>query len=153
MGIKLERRIGIQAPDDVVWEILSDIEGWSAWNPLYPRARGVIRIGDRWDLDLKLDGQPVRRIQPVILDWAPYDHIHWRLDMMRGWVRTIRFLEIEKMGEENVIFSNGEIFDGMLGGMVARRMRRPILDGFEALNEALKVRAETLWNERRVSGK
>lgn len=149
MGLKLERRIGIQAPDEVVWEILSDIEGWGAWNPLYPRAKGVIRIGDRWDLDLALDGHPVRQINPVILDWAPYDHIHWRLDMMRGWVRTVRFLEIEKMGEENVIFANGEIFDGMLGGTVGQRMRRPILDAFEAMNEVLKTRAEALWAERK----
>jgi len=153
MAVKLERRIGINAPDEVVWEILSDIPGWEAWNPLYPKAQGVIRIGDRWNLDLALPGQPVQTINPVILDWAPYDHIHWRLDMMRGWVKTIRFLEIEKMGEENCFFSNGEIFDGSLSGFAVRRLRRPILEGFEALNEALKARAEAVWNERRVSGK
>lgn len=149
MAVKLERRIGIQAPDEIVWELLSDIPGWAAWNPLYPRAEGEIRIGNRWSLDLALPGQPLRTINPVILDWAPYDHIHWRLDMMRGWARTVRFLEIEKMGEENVIFNNGEIFDGWLGPSIARRMRRPILDGFEALNEALKARAEALWVERK----
>ena len=31
----------------------------------------------------------------------------------------------------------------------ARRLRRPILNGFEALNEALKARAEALWVERK----
>lgn len=149
MSVKLERRIGIQASEEVVWDILSDIEGWGAWTGLYPRAKGVIRIGDRWDVDVALPGQPVRTISPVILDWAPYDHIHWRLDLMRGWVRTIRFLEIEKMGEENVIFSNGEIFDGMLAGMVTGRLRRPILDAFDAMNEALKARAEAVWAARK----
>jgi hypothetical protein len=149
MAVKLERRIGINAPDEIVWEILSDIPGWASWNPIHPRAQGVIRIGDRWDLDLALPGQPVRTINPVILDWAPYDHIHWRLDLQRGWVRTIRYLEIEKMGEENVIFSNGEFYDGWLGRSAARRIRRPLLDGFEALNEAMKAKAEALWAERR----
>lgn len=151
MAVKLERRIGIQAPDEIVWEILSDIPGWADWNPIYPKAQGVIRIGDRWTLELALPGERPRTIHPVILDWAPYDHIHWRLDMLRGWARTVRFLEIEKMGEENVIFSNGEIFDGLLGPSIARRMRKPVLEGFEALNEALKTRAEALWNERKVS--
>ncbi len=149
MSVKLERRIGINAPDEVVWELLSDVPGWAAWNPLYPRAVGEIRIGHRWDLDLALPGQPPRTINPVILDWAPFDHIHWRNDMMRGWVRTVRYLEIEKMGPENVIFSNGEIFDGWMGPSAARRLRRPILNGFEALNEALKARAEALWVERK----
>lgn len=149
MAVKLERRIGIHAPDEVVWDILADIPGWADWNPMYPRAEGVIRIGDRWTAELALPGQSPRTINPVILDWAPYDHIHWRLDMMRGWVRTIRFLEIEVMGEENVIFSNGEIFDGSLGGFAAKRLRRPIIDSFEAMNEALKARAETVWSERK----
>ena len=149
MAVKLERLIGIQAPDELVWELLSDIPRWSTWNPLYPRAEGEIRIGHRWDLDLALPGQALRTINPVILDWAPFDHIHWRLDMMRGWVRTVRFLEIEKMGDENVIFSNGEIFDGWMGPSAARRLRRPILDGFEALNAALKAKAEAIWAERK----
>jgi len=149
MAEKLERRIGIQAPDEIVWEILSDIPGWADWNPIYPRAQGEIRIGNRWTLDLALPGQPVRTIHPVILDWAPYDHIHWRLDILRGWARTVRFLEIEKMGPENVIFSNGEIFDGLLGGLAVRRLGRPILDGFEAMNEVLKQRSEALWAARK----
>lgn len=153
MAIKLERRIGIQAPDEVIWEILSDIPGWADWNPLYPRASGVIRIGDRWDLDLQLPGRKRQTIHPVILDWAPFDHIHWKLSMLGGLVRTVRFHELEKMGEENVIFSNGEIFDGLLGPSAARRLRNPILHGFQLLNEALKERAEAVWAERKVSAK
>jgi hypothetical protein len=153
MAVKLERRIGIQAPDEVVWEILADVERWPEWNPMYATARGEIRIGDRWSLERTLRGQPVTVINPVILDWAPYDHIHWRHDMMRGWARSIRFFEIEKMGEESIIYSTGEIFDGWLGGSAARRLRNPILEAFEAGNEALKARAEAIWNERRVSGK
>jgi len=149
MAVKLERRIGIQAPDEIVWEILSDIPGWSRWNPLYPRAEGVVRIGDRWTVDLVLPGEHPRTIHPVILDWAPHDHIHWRTSAMRGWVRTVRYLEIEKMGEENIIFSNGEIFDGLLGSSTARRQRRILLEGFEGLNESLKRVSEALWKARK----
>ena len=149
MAVKLERRIGIQAPDEIVWEILSDIPGWADWNPIYPQAQGEIRIGNRWTVELALPGEKPRTINPVILDWAPYDHIHLRLDALRGWVRTMRFLEIEKMGDENVIFNNGEIFDGLLGASVAKRLRRPIIDGFEAMNTVLKQRSEALWAARK----
>ncbi len=149
MAVKLERRIGIQAPDEIVWEILSDIPGWADWNPIYPQAQGEIRIGNRWTVELALPGEKPRTINPVILDWAPYDHIHLRLDALRGWVRTVRFLEIEKMGDENVIFNNGEIFDGLLGASVAKRLRRPIIDGFEAMNTVLKQRSEALWAARK----
>lgn len=153
MPTKIERRIGIQAPDEVVWEVLSDIPAWGDWTGLYPRAEGEIRIGNRWTLDVALRGQPPRTLNPTVLDWAPYDHIHLRNDMMRGWVRTIRYLEIEKMGEENIIFSNGELFDGLLGGMAARQVRRPLIEALEAMNETLRERCEAIWRERKVSGK
>lgn len=153
MAVKLERRIGINAPDEVVWEILSDVERWPEWNPMYASARGVIRIGDRWTLERTLRGRPVETINPVILDWAPYDHIHWRMDMARGWARSVRFFEIEKMGAESIIYATGEIFDGWLGGSFARKLRNPVLEAFEAGNEALKARAEAIWKERQGSAR
>ena len=42
MPVKLEHRIGVQAPAEVIWESLFDVPGWEGWNPLYPRAAGVI---------------------------------------------------------------------------------------------------------------
>jgi hypothetical protein len=151
MGVKLEHRIGIQAPAEVIWESLVDIGSWESWNPLYPRAEGTVRIGNTLNLLLELPGQKPRQIQPVILDWAPEDHIHWRLKLMGGWVKTIRYLEIEALSETGCIFSNGEIFDGLLGPSIAKRHRRAIRSGFAALGEALQLRAEAAWRERQAA--
>jgi len=140
--MRFEHRIGIRASADDIWAVLSDLEAWADWNPLYPRADGVIRIGEVLDLDLALPGLPVQAIQPRVLDWAPYDHIHWRHTTARGWIQSIRFLEIEELGPTNCIFSNGEIFSGLATGLVVRPQRRAIRAGFESLGEALKVRVE-----------
>lgn len=148
MSMRIEHRIGIQAPAEVIWESLFDVPGWAAWNPLYPKASGQVRIGTVLDLELRLPGQQPREIKPVILDWAPNDHIHWNLKMMGGLVKTTRYLEIEILSETGCIFSNGEIFDGLMGASVARRLRRPIHAGFAALGEALRDRAEAAWRER-----
>ena len=148
MGVKLEHRIGIQAPAEVIWESLIDINGWEGWNPLYPRAEGTIRIGNTLNLTVDLPDMQPRHIQPVILDWAPFDHIHWRLRLLGGWVTTIRYLEIEVLTETGCIFSNGEIFDGPLGGYVAKRYRRQLRAGMAAMGEALQRRAEAAWRDR-----
>lgn len=146
--MKLEHRIGIQAPAEVIWEIVADIPGWAAWNPLYPKAAGEIRIGNVLDLELHLPGQKPQAIQPVVLDWAPFDHLHWTLRLKRGLVKTTRYLEIEALSETGCIFSNGEIFDGWMGPGMARRLRRPIRAGFAALGEAVRDRAEATWRQR-----
>ncbi len=145
---KIEHRIGIEAPADVVWEILADIPGWESWNPLYPKAAGVLRIGDALDLTVAIPGEPHRAIRPVIVDWVPRDQIHWQLSMMGGLVRSVRYLELEVLGESNVIFSNGEIFAGLLGPMIANSKRRAIRKGFAALGEALAAKAEAEWRAR-----
>src|SRR5258708_37440082 len=44
-GVRIEHRIGIQAPAEVIWEVISDLKSWEQWNTLYPKASGLIRIG------------------------------------------------------------------------------------------------------------
>lgn len=143
--VKIEHRIGVRAPAQIIWEIVSDIEGWNAWNPLYPKAAGVVRMGAQLDLELAIPGQERRQIHPVILDWVPNEQIHWRLKMMNGLVSNTRYLEIEALTETGCIFSNGEMFGGFLGPSVAKRMGRPIRQGFRAMGEAVKQRAEAAW--------
>jgi hypothetical protein len=145
MSVKHEHRLGIQAPADVVWDILFDLTAWHEWNPLYPTAKGVVGFGERLTLTLALENSQPRTINPVVLDWAPDEAIHWRLSMVGGLVTSVRYLEIEKMHDAGCIFSNGELFDGLLGGVVAKRMKWPIRRGFAAMGEALRDRAEARW--------
>jgi len=125
--------------------VISDLERWAEWNPLYPEAKGVVGFGERLTLTLALPGEPRETISPRIFDWAPDEAIHWNLSIRGGLVRTVRYLEIEAMGEESSFFSNGEIFDGLLSRFVPRRLRRAARQGFEQMGEAVRDRAEALW--------
>jgi len=151
MPVKLEHRIGVQAPAEVIWESLFDVPGWESWNPLYPRAAGVVRIGSTLSLDLAMPGLPVEAITPTILDWAPDDHIHWTTRSRWGLTKTIRYIEIEALSETGCIFSNGEIYEGFLGERYAQKNRRAIRAGFAAMGEALQQRAEAAWRARQAA--
>lgn len=145
MTTKIEHRIGVPTPPEPIWEVIADLEGWSAWNPLYTQASGAIRIGERLTLRLELPGQKPETIQPRVIDWAPYDHLHWGLSMMGGLVRTVRYIEIEKLNDGACIFSNGEVFGGLLGGLVAKMLRRNLRQGFTAMGEAVRDQALARW--------
>jgi hypothetical protein len=148
MRFKLEHRIGIKAPAELVWEILADIPGWSAWNPLYPEARGVVGFGELLVLTEAMPERPRQVIRPRIMDWAPNEAIHWKSSRLLGLVDTTRYLEIEKMHEAGCIFSNGEVFDGPLGPTVGQRVKWTVRAGFAALGEAVRDLAEARWRER-----
>jgi hypothetical protein len=149
-GIRIEHRIGIQAPAEVIWDVLYDLERWSEWNPLYPKASGAIRIGSALNVTLAIPGQQPREIAPVILEWVPNEQLHWKLTLFGGLVKNVRYIEIEQLAEASCIVSNGEIFGGWMGGTVARQMGRAVHRGFIAMNEALKDRAEAAWHARKA---
>lgn len=152
-GVKIEHRIGVQAPAEAIWSVVADLERWPEWNPLYPKANGVLRIGSQLDLEVAVPGQTPRMIRPVILDWVPNDQIHWRLSMFGGLIKSLRYLEIEALTETGCIFTNGELFEGPLGPTVAKRMRKPLRAGFAAMGEALKARVEAQRAAARPSPK
>ncbi len=145
MSYRIEHRIGIAAPAEVIWDILADVPGWEAWNPLYPSASGVIRIGEALNLTLALPGQKPEAIAPRVRDWVPYEQLHWQSSAGNGLLKALRYLEIEKLDEESCIFSNGEFYAGLLGPFVAKRMRGSIKTGFASLGEALKTQAEAAF--------
>jgi hypothetical protein len=143
MPVKIEHRVGIQAPAEDIWAVISDIDGWSHWNPIYPRAEGSVRIGAALTLELALADRKPQIIRPVILDWIPNEQIHWRLTALGGLVRTTRYLEIEKLADSACIFANGEVFDGPLGPLAVRSLRGAVRSGFRAMGEAVKARVES----------
>jgi len=145
---KIEHRIGVKASAETVWELVSNLDTWESWNPLYPKAAGALRIGAPLDLILALPGKPSRVIQPIVVDWVPLEQLHWQQSGMGGLVRSIRYIEIEALQEDGCVVSNGEIFTGLLGPRVARSLRKPIRQGFTAMGEALRDRAEAAWRDR-----
>jgi hypothetical protein len=145
MSVKIEHQVGVRAPASVVWEIVRDLEKWAEWNPLYTQASGVIRIGEKLKLTLVLPDQAPRELDVTVVDWTPDEALHWKTSHIAGLVKTIRYLEIEAKSPTGCIFSNGEIFAGLLGPRVARQLRPSLRKGFTALGEAVRELAEARW--------
>jgi len=149
MAIKIEHRIGIAAPASVIWEVMVDVAAWPEWSAIYSKASGEVRFGGVLALTLDLPGHRPREIEAAVLDWTPDEAIH--LKTKSFLMETTRYLEIEKYSDTGCAFSNGEIFSGYAVRYIPRSRFRALREGFAALGEGLKARAEALWRER--SGK
>ena len=145
MSYRIEHRIGVAAPAEVIWDILADVPGWETWNPLYPSASGVIRIGEVLNLTRALRGQKPEAIAPRVLDWVPLEQLHWYSTAGNGLLKALRYIEIEKLDEASCIFSNGELFSGLLGPFAAKRLKGELRAGFAAMGEAMKAQAEAAY--------
>lgn len=148
MSTRVEHRIGVAAPADAIWDVLTDFARWREWNAFHPEFNGRLSIGGTVEFVEKVGEREPRRLTAVVEDWVPSDQIHLRV--ARGVMnKSIRYFEIEKLSDTGCIFSNGEIYEGLIGAEVAKLTQGDRFRGFRALNEELKTRAEQLWAERR----
>lgn len=142
MRVQIEHRIGVQVPASEVWRHLSDIPGWADWNPMYPDAAGKLQIGAVLQLTEVIPGDKPRKITPSVVDWVPDSQILWTQRVARGWLRRIRYLEIQTLTETACVFSNGEVYEGFFARFIPKKRRRALREGFTRLGEAMKARAE-----------
>lgn len=145
----VEHRTGVQAPAEILWEVISDFATWGDWNPVHPRIEGALRIGTPLNVEVVLGGDaPAKVVEAVVQDWVPYEQLHWRTKRLRGFVTAIRYIEIENMGPANATFSNGELFIGPLVRLVSRDERRRLRAAYTRMGEAVRERAEAIWSQR-----
>ena len=147
--IKYENRIGIQAPSEILWELLYDLSSWHRWSVIYKKAEGELRIDARLSITEALPGAAERSFSPKVVDWVPYEPILWADAPWRGWVKCLRYIEIEEVDKGACIVASGEQIGGFLGDIYAERRRLPLKKGFLAFNQALKTSAEAMWSDRK----
>lgn len=141
MNFKVEKRIGVRAPSERVWEVIADLPYWDRWNPVETGVAGTLAFGGEIVLTERIDGLPERRVIGRVSEWQPNAQLVWA--EKRGWLfNHLRFYEIEELEPGSCIVTNGYIFSGLRGEGFHERHRRTLRAGCEAVAEALRITAE-----------
>jgi hypothetical protein len=145
MAYRIQSRVGVQAPAFAVWDVLSDLEGWKDWNPLFTEAEGRLSIGSLLQLRrVRPDG--VGELHEVrVLDWVPNEQILWTYSAA-PFAKVIGFLEIEALSATGCVLSVGELYTGFVGDWLGQKNRKKLTPGWRKLAEALKDKAEATWD-------
>lgn len=136
--------IEIEAAAERVWEILADFDSYPEWNPLIPHATGSAEVGRTARIHLAIGNLKVP-ITVEVLRAEPGRELCW-VGPAQEWLRRVgrgtHFFRIEKVDEQHVRFEHGEEFEGIAVPRRFARGERFLTRGYEALNRALKRRAE-----------
>jgi hypothetical protein len=143
MGVHLKTSKDINATPGQVWEILTDLDSFASWNPLFPTAAGRLAVGEKLKLRLQPLTGKAMTIHPRIRQVDSGRELRW---MGRAGIPGIfdgehRFTLEPTPG--GCRLTHEERFSGMLVPLAARGLRTRYLPAFEAMNEALAERAET----------
>ena len=140
-----ERRtaIEINAPADTVWAILTDLSQFAAWNPFIPEAEGEIREGARLKVRIAPPGGKAMTFKPTVTRVEPGRAFRWLGHLLLpGLFDGEHIYEIAPLAEGGVRFVQREEFRGVLVPLLWKSLETNTRQGFEAMNAALKKRAE-----------
>ena len=143
MSPQLHTEIAIEATAERVWEILTDFAAYPAWNAFIPCISGSGTVGSRLDLQMRPPGGRSMQLRPTVLAAAPSQELRWLGQLgVPGLFDGEHRFRIEPLGTKRVRFVQEERFTGLLAPLVLRFIESGTRRGFEAMNQALKVRAE-----------
>ena len=83
---EITTEIQISAPIDKVWQVLTDFDRWTEWNPTVKHASGNAAVGSRLELTVDGGGDRDAKYQPVVLQSDPPQSFRWSATMMAGFV-------------------------------------------------------------------
>jgi len=140
---EIETEIVIAAPPARVWAVLTDFARYPEWNPFIPEAEGVAREGARLRVRITPPGGTAMAFRPVVQRVEPERALRWlgRL-LVPGLFDGEHQFRIEPLDEGLVRFVQAERFSGLLVPLLWRSLDTKTRAGFEAMNRALKARAE-----------
>jgi hypothetical protein len=143
MPNNLHTEIDIEASPARVWEVLTDFAAYPDWNPFIRRIAGQATVGSRIEAHLLPPGGREMTFRPTMLAAEPESELRWI-----GYVGTPGIFDgehrfrIEPIAPNRVRFIQEERFSGLLAPLILRFIERSTLEGFAAMNRALKARAE-----------
>ena len=139
----IETATDIRAPAARIWSILTDFPAYPAWNPFITAAEGELRPGARLKITIAPPGHRPRTFRPVVLVAAPDRELRWLgRRLMPGLFDGEHAFGLEQRAE-TCQFLHAERFSGVLLPLFGEGLFEATRQGFEAMNTALKQRAET----------
>ena len=139
----LHTEIDIDAPADVIWDVLTDLDEYSSWNPFVVEASGTVAVGERLRTRIQPPGGTAMTFRPRVTEVEPTRVFEWlgRLGLPRLFDGRHHF-ELVALDGGRTRLVQTEHFRGVLVRLMKRSLDTTTLDGFEAMNQALKARAE-----------
>ena len=127
----------VNAPVEDVWQTLTDLAGYPAWNPFVTAAADTFTVGERLCLTIQPPGGRAMTFKPWVTAVEQHHYVEWLGHLaLPGIFDGRHSFTLTSMAGGRTLLQQSETFTGALipfGGSMLARTRA----GFVAMNEAL----------------
>jgi hypothetical protein len=140
----LSSEIAIDAPSELVWQVIVDFDSYPDWNPVEIEAKGQAVVGAAFEHTGKLPGRKPRTFKARIIEATPPRALAWKGHIVVPGLFDVRHhFEIDPLDDDRSRLRQYEYFSGLLIPFM-RGVLHDTQAAFELANKAIKQRAEGL---------
>ena len=143
--------VEIDAPQALVWEVVTDFAAYSAWNPFTVQVDTTGGVGDDVVLHLPdpaVPGALFTTVETIRVVAAPH-HLQYDTGSSIPGMLAVRDQWVRDLGEGRSSYATTDAFSGEIAQVVYDLQADWVKAGFDAVAHALKARAEQLHAARR----
>ena len=136
--------IKIRAKPEKVWDILTKFSDYEEWNPVMTRIIGEASLGKKIEVHIHTIKGKNRIYHPTIIKFDINKELRWQgRSFLPGIFEGERIFEIKEISSEEISLIHLEVFRGIGVKLLGNRLDEDLQQSFEAMNIALKARAES----------
>jgi hypothetical protein len=137
---EIRTEIVIEAPRQLVWDVLMDFEQFANWNPFIVSITGTPHIGEKL-VTTMLQGGKKQVFKPKVLVLDPGNRFEWKGKLPLGAFTGQHYFILEDAGGGHTKFIHGEHFGGWLRKIILNKIGEQTRQSFIAMNHALAEEA------------
>jgi hypothetical protein len=143
MRHELHTEVTIDAPPETVWDMVTDLDQYSEWNPFIVSVAGEAKVGERLTNRMAPPEGKEMTFKPRVTEVDTAQTFEWlgRFGLPGVFDGRHRF-DLSPTPEGGTRVVHSEQFSGILVRFMRKSLDTQTKQGFEAMNAALKTRAE-----------
>jgi uncharacterized protein YndB with AHSA1/START domain len=144
----IEKNFEINAPAEVVWEVITDFSKYGEWNPFIREAKVDLRPGGTIDMQVKLMARPQAQ-REWVKEVVPGKRFAYSMKPVPGGtLSSFRSHDVEAAGLNKTRYRSYFHLQGWLHPVVVALLGSKLQAGFAGMSEGIRTRSEQLWAQR-----
>lgn len=136
--------IEIGATPQKIWQILTNFDQLSDWNPVIDNVEGDLKMGTRLSISLQLHNSIKIKYRPYVMKAEPYNEIRCLSSLLFPGILDSEYsLMLMPIDEKRTFLLQVEKFKGILLPVIWADIEMKLKNGLKKMNLAIKRKAET----------
>ncbi|MFG1795647.1 SRPBCC family protein [Nocardia sp. NPDC049149] len=143
MAFVIDLTVDIDAPTDVVWQVITDLPRYGEWNPFVSECRSTLVPGEPIDMVVHLGPKPRRQREWMVSNIEGRELSYAMKAVPLGTLHSLRSHTLTPLDGERTRYASHFELAGWLHPVVVALLGKAMQKGFAGMTEGVQRQAES----------